>query len=191
MIPKKIFTIWLGEEAPEWIRKCMASHALDGYEHRLITLENCFKESRYVKECLNAHKWVKAVDYLRMHYLYTEGGIYLDADVEVLKPFDDLLDQPMFVGEEENGFVSNAIVGAEAGHPILADFLGKVDRNFIGSGDLIFQPGMFLWTEIVRYSEGVKIYPPDYFLPYNHHKDELNVTANSYTIHHFSKSWVT
>jgi mannosyltransferase OCH1-like enzyme len=189
-IPKRIFTIWLGDKPPEWIEKCMNTHALPGYEHRIITLENCRVESRYLQECLDARAWVKAADYMRAWYLCQEGGIYLDADVEVVKPFDDLLDQSMFVGQEENSFVSNAIIGAKPGHPILIDFLGKVDRNFIGGGDLVFQPGMFLWTEIVRYSPDVRIYPPDFFLPYNHHRDELKVTDNTYTIHHFSKSWI-
>lgn len=190
MIPKRIFTIWLGDEAPQWIQDCMKTHAVPGYEHNLITLENCFRGKRYVQQCIDAKKWAKAADYLRLWYLYTEGGIYLDADAEVLKPFDDLLDQPMFVGEEENNFVSNAIIGSERRHPILEDCLGKMERNFIGGGDLVFQPGMYLWTEVVRYSPGVKIYPPEYFLPFNHHSGELKTTNNTYTVHHFSKSWL-
>ena len=174
---------------PELIAKCVKTHKLPGYEHQLCTLDNCARP-KYVAECIEAKQWAKAADYLRIYYLFHHGGIYLDADVEVLKPFDDLLEQQMFVGEEENHFVSNAIIGSVAHHAILADFLGKVDRNFIGSGDLIFQPGMYLWTEIVRYSKNVRIYPPEYFLPYNHHQDVMKKTENSYTIHYFSKSWL-
>jgi len=190
MIPKRIFTIWLGERAPQWIADCISTHNVPGYEHRLVTLANCFNGTRYIQECIAAEKWAKAADYLRLYYLHKEGGIYLDADTEVIKPFDDLLDQPMFVGKEENEFVSNAIIGSVAGHPILADCLGKMERNFIGGGDLVFQPGMYLWTEVVRYSPDVRIYPPEYFLPYNHHNGEVNITINTYTVHHFSKSWL-
>jgi mannosyltransferase OCH1-like enzyme len=189
MIPKRIFTIWLGDPAPKWIADCVSTHNVPGYEHRLITNSNCFRGGRYINECLEAKLWAKAADYLRLFYLL-EGGIYLDADTEVLKPFDDLLDQDMFVGEEENQFVSNAIIGSKPDHPILLDCLGKMERNFIGGGDLVFQPGMYLWTEVVRYSPGVKIYPPEYFLPYNHHSGEVNITKNTYTVHHFSKSWL-
>lgn len=197
-IPKRIISIWLSKgDTPVLIKKCLETHKQPGYEHVMITLENCYM-GLYVQECLNPGsvckprgRYAKATDYLRMWYLNSLGGIYLDADVEIIKPLDDrLLQDSMFCCEEENGYVSNAIVGSEAGHPILQDYLGKVDRNFIGSGDLIFNPGMFLWTEIVRSSTGVKRYPPDFFLPYNHHLDRLKMTDNTYTIHHFSRSWV-
>lgn len=195
MIPKRIITIWLSDNPvyPELIEKCIATHTIPGYEHHLYTLQNCDKPP-YVAECIKFGKWAKAADYLRMWYLHHDGGIYLDADVEVLKPFDDLLEQPMFVGAEENGFVSNAIVGAVPGHPLIEEYLKIVDDNFKPAGSLIFQPGMFLWTELTRYrhntADDIRIYPPEYFLPYNHHMDRLQVTPNSYTIHHFSRSWV-
>ncbi len=192
-IPKIIWTIWLGGEMPEWIKECVATHDIPGYEHRLITDANTVMFHKYVQDCIESRKYAKAADFLRIWYLEQKGGIYLDADVKVIegKNFNDLLDLEMFVGEEENGFVSNAIIGSRAHHPILQDYLGKVQRNFIGSGDLVFQPGMFLWTEIVKYSLGVKIFAPDVFLPYNHHMDRLLLTENSRTIHYFNKSWIT
>ena len=108
MIPKRIFTIWLDEnrKPPELVRRCIESQKIEGYEHRLITLENCYKDSPYMQQCLTSphlkKRYCKASDYLRMHYLLTEGGIYLDADVEMLpgKNFDALLDCKAFVGTE-------------------------------------------------------------------------------------------
>ena len=87
---KKIFTIWLQEsgEMPEMIRRCVESQKIEGYEFKLITLDNCFRDSKYMRECLDSphlsKRWCKASDYLRMHYLLNEGGIYMDADVEIL-----------------------------------------------------------------------------------------------------------
>lgn len=192
MIPRLVHSIWLSEEPepPALITRCLKTHEIPGYERRMVTLDNCFKGTPYIRECLAAKKWAKAADYLRMHYLYEEGGIYLDADAEVLKPLDQFLDNDIFACEEENGFVSNAIVGSVPRHPIIGDYLGKVERNFKGGGDLVFQPGMFLWTEVVKYSPGIKVYPPEFFLPYNHHLDRLKLTENSHVIHHFAKSWV-
>lgn len=189
-IPKKVWTIWFGDEMPDKIKKCVDTHNIPGYEHHLFTLADIGYIGRYFKECVDSKQWAKACDFFRMYILNDEGGVYLDADVEVIGTFDDLLDNKMFVGSEENGFVSNAIVGSMPNHPILKDYLGKVERNFIGSGDLVFQPGMFLWTEIVRYSPDVNIYPPDFFLPYNHHMDRLLKTENTRCIHWFNKSWV-
>lgn len=191
-IPKRIYTIWIGPEMPELIKKCIDTQKIDGYEHILIDNSNYYR-CRYVDECVSAKKWGKAADYLRMHYLQN-GGIFLDADTEVLKPFDDVLDNEMFVCEEENKFIANGIVGVIPNHPMIKHYLEIVSENFIGSGDLVFQPGMYLWTELVKYSKwssNIRVYPSDWFLPYNHQSNVTNVTENTHTMHFYLKSWLT
>lgn len=191
MIPKVIWNIWIGDEPPELVKKCLASQNLEGYEVRHINNDN-YHHCRYVDECVAAKKYGKAADYLRMYYLQ-QGGIYLDADTEVLKPFDDVLDNEMFVCEERNGFVANGIVGVVPNHPMIAHYLKVVDENFIGSGDLVFQPGMYLWTELVKYSQWssrITIYQPDWFLPYDHQARQTTITENTHTLHHYLKSWL-
>lgn len=196
MIPRRIFTIWLNEDPklPELVERCLESQKSTGYEHRLITLENCFKDNRYLKECSVAKKWAKACDYLRIHYLYTEGGVYLDADVlmEPGKNFDQYLQEKMFCGREKNQYVSNAIIGAESGHPILEKYLKTVEENFIGSGDMVFQPGMFLWTELVTFNPvgEVTILPPPVFLPFDHQTGITEKNGETVCTHLFSKSWL-
>ncbi len=54
----------------------------------------------YVHEAYKARKWAFAADYIRMHALYTEGGIYLDSDVVLLKRLDDFLDNSFFSSME-------------------------------------------------------------------------------------------
>ena len=41
----------------------------------------------FVKEACNLKKWAFACDYIRAYALYHEGGIYLDSDVRVIRPF--------------------------------------------------------------------------------------------------------
>lgn len=196
MIPKIIWTIWVGDaEIPTWVQDCIKTHWIEGYEHRFINSENCYKDAPYVRECLEAKKWAKAADYLRIYYLYNYGGVYLDSDVTVLpgKNFDSFLGDTIFCGLEENGFASNAIIGSVPEHPLMETYLRGVETNFIGSGDMVFQPGMYYWTEMVKFSDhrnDVVKYPPEYFLPYNHHMDRLKLTENSVCIHHFNKSWL-
>lgn len=48
----------------------------------------------WVRQAYERKKYAFAADYIRIYALVTEGGIYLDSDVEVLKPFDDLLHLP-------------------------------------------------------------------------------------------------
>ena len=198
MIPKKIYTMWLNDKPgmPDLVEKCLATHyqILPDYEHEHITLENCDMSSKYVRDCIDAKRWVKASDFLRMHYLYMYGGIYLDADTEVLKSFDDLLDNKFFVCVEHSGTYANGIVGAEAGHPLLGMYLDRIENNFLGSGDLIFEPGIRAFTDLIfianREQLGIKIYDTDYFFPYDHGTGEVKITENTHTFHHYMKSWI-
>lgn len=191
MIPRKIYTIWIGPEMPELIQNCIASQKIEGYEHILIDNSNYY-HCKYVDECVSAEKWGKAADYLRMHYLLN-GGIFLDADTAIIKPFDDVLNNTMFVCEEENKFIANGIIGVVPNHPMIKHYLNIVETNFIGSGDLVFQPGMYLWTELVKYSKwsaDITIYPTDWFLPYNHQNNITTITENTHTMHYYLKSWL-
>lgn len=95
MIPKKIHYCWLSNDPlPEKIQMCIATwkQVMPDYEIKLWNTENFNVSSvQYVKEAFDNRKWAFAADYIRLYALYTEGGFYLDSDVEVLKPFDDFL----------------------------------------------------------------------------------------------------
>lgn len=74
------------------------------YEWKLWNLETFDASAAplYVQEAIKARKWAFAADYIRMYALYTEGGIYLDSDVMVLKPFDDFLHFSFFSSLEHH-----------------------------------------------------------------------------------------
>lgn len=113
----------------------------------------------YVREAFEARKWAFAADYIRMYALYTEGGIYFDSDVKILKPFDDFLDNSFFSSMEyhptqvekdgsaqyidQDGhriadkFISGiqiqaAVMGAEKGCPFVGEVLDWYqDKHFV------------------------------------------------------------
>ena len=77
-----------------------------------------------------AKRWAVAADYVRLYALYTEGGIYLDSDVEVFKSFDPFLNNSFFTGTEPYNIndityydLECAIMGSEKGHPFLKEAL--------------------------------------------------------------------
>ncbi len=195
-IPRRIISIWLSHDPvlPELVARCVASQKALGYEFLEINLENCYKGSKYVNDCIAVKKWAKASDWLRMFYLNELGGIYLDTDCEMEpgKTLDDLLNNKMFVGREKNNFIANGIIGAEAGHPILKDYMDTVERNFIGSGELVFAPGMYLWNEKLQYKPigEVTIYPPAFFLPFDWQSGIMEKTEDTRMVHWFNKSWL-
>ena len=45
----------------------------------------------WVSEAFNVRKYAFAADYIRLYAVYHYGGIYLDMDVEVVKPFSNEL----------------------------------------------------------------------------------------------------
>ncbi|MDD6111608.1 MAG: glycosyltransferase, partial [Prevotellaceae bacterium] len=104
MIPKRIHYCWLSDEPfPRKIRKCMDTWRKTHPDYEIVrwSTENFDVESiPYVKESFEAKKWAFAADYIRMYALYTEGGIYLDSDVVLLKRFDDFLDNSFFSSME-------------------------------------------------------------------------------------------
>lgn len=120
MIPKKIHFCWLsGDEYPPLIKHCLETwhRVLPDYEIVLWdTRRFDINSVDWTREAYHAKKYAFAADYIRFYAVYTEGGIYLDSDVEMLKPFDDLLANRSFIGfEAATGAVEAAIFGAEPG----------------------------------------------------------------------------
>lgn len=120
MIPKKIHFCWLsGDEYPPLIKHCLETwnRVLPDYELILWDTHRFDINSvPWVKEAFEAKKYAFAADYIRLYSVYTEGGIYLDSDVEMLKTFNDLLQYKSFIGfEAATGLIEAAVFGAEKG----------------------------------------------------------------------------
>lgn len=192
MIPKTIFTVWLtdNDTIPVLVAKCIASQRIPGYEHKLITLENCY-HNQYIDDAIKAKQWGKACDYLRIHYLIEEGGIYLDADIEMLpgKDFDRLLNHHLFAGIENNGFVNTAVLGAEKGNSTLANHLMEVDEKFKGDDGLFFESSIEIFTPRILADKNATILAPEYFYPYDHQRNTVDIKDFTICYHHFMKTW--
>ncbi len=200
MIPKKIWSAWFGDDMPPVVDKSLASQ-MDcaekfGYEYRWFSEDSFLKDESlptYIRVAIENKKWVKAVDYLRAWILYHRGGMFLDADQEILpgKNFDDLLHMQMFAGREENGFVGYSLVGSQSGHPLWEEYIKQVEKNFAPLDGLNFQSSMEIFTNLAysaKYGE-VILLDSDFFFPYNHQTGIIKVTKNTRTFHHFMKTW--
>lgn len=137
-IPKKIHWCWLsGDPLPKNIQECVNSwkRVMPDYEFVLWDMNRFNIHSvKFVEDACTARKWAFAADYIRLYALYTEGGIYLDADVMVYRRFDDLLDCAMFSGvvalpaniRPSNNtllsldwYLEAEMIGAEKNHPFI------------------------------------------------------------------------
>lgn len=196
MIPKIIHYCWLsGDEVPESLKNCMKSwkEKLPDYEFMLWDLNRFdIDSSVWVKEAFEAKKYAFAADYIRLYALYNYGGIYMDMDVEVLKPFDDMLDREYMLAYEDKNRIEAGIMGSEpkAGwlEKCLEYYEGKhfVEKN----GKINNRPLPMILNDILKkYSPGMNIMGTDVFTTKSLETGIINVTENSYTIHHFAGSW--
>jgi len=130
MIPKVIHYCWFGRgEMPELEARCLNSwkvHMPD-WKYVLWNEESFSIESAplYVRQAYEAKKYAFVSDYVRLWALKQYGGLYLDTDVEVLKPFDDLMDQTAFMGFEESlaHLPGTCVIGCELGSEWPQDML--------------------------------------------------------------------
>ena len=107
MIPKIIHYCWVGNAPkPKSVLYCIESWKkfCPDYEIREWNESNYdFTKNKYMKQAYEAKKWGFVPDYARLDIIYEYGGIYLDTDVEIIRSFDELLDQEAFMGFEETG----------------------------------------------------------------------------------------
>ena len=104
MIPKIIHYCWFGKGLmPQSQKKCiegwkklMPDYAIMRWDESSFDLER-FPLAKYACE---VKKYALASDVCRYNVLSKYGGIYLDTDVEILRPFDDLLNVDFFIGFE-------------------------------------------------------------------------------------------
>lgn len=104
MIPKVIHYCWFGgKEKSPFIKKCMATwrKVMPDYTWKEWNETNFDLESvPFVRDAYKAKKWAFVADYIRLYALYTEGGVYMDTDVKVLRPFDEFLKYDFFSSHE-------------------------------------------------------------------------------------------
>lgn len=106
MIPKIIHLCWFSNDPfPVEIKVCLDTwkRLLPDYKVRRWTYQDAKAIGcRFIDEALEAKKWAFAADAVRFYALYSEGGIYMDSDIFILKRFDYLIPEHGFVTFQEN-----------------------------------------------------------------------------------------
>ena len=208
-IPKVIHYCWFGKgEMPKIAKKCIKSWEkyCPAYEIICHNEDNFdLSQNRYMREAYEAKKWAFVSDFARLKIIYDNGGIYLDTDVELIKPIDDLLINKGFMGFDEKGIVATGLgFGAEKGNEIIGEFLKDYDDiPFVledGSFDLTPCPDRNT-DALVRLGMDIKntnqtfmdmvFLPREYLCPMDYYTGKKTITNNTYSIHHYSASWTS
>ncbi len=207
MIPKIIHFCWFGKEKiPITAIKCLNTWKkfLPEYELKLWD-ENSFdiNSNPYVQEAYLSHKYAFVTDYVRLYALCHFGGIYMDTDVEIVKSLNDLLHLPGFVGFESETEVQTAIMACEKNNEWVKEQLSWYEgKHFLredGTPDftsnveiisgIMAANGFALNNTYQVYKNCMHIFPKDYFCPKSR-SGKINITQNTYCIHHFAGTWL-
>ncbi len=208
MIPKIVHYCWFGgKEKPEQIQKCIESwhEHLVGYkfiEWNEATFDVDFNQ--YTKQAYESKKYAFVSDVARIIALQQYGGIYMDTDVEVLKPLDSILEYPCVLGFEVKNFVATSFMACQPNHPLINLFINEYNgiQFYNQDGSINFSTNVTKLTDILtkkglirnnkkQYLEdGIVVFPKEYFSPYDYINCNLETTGNSYCIHYYYVSWM-
>ncbi len=208
MIPKIIHGIWFSDDPmPELYQRCLESwrkYAPD-YEIKIWNLKTYKPELCLFFDQAIAHRnWSFASDYARADLLYRFGGIYMDLDVEMLRPIDDLLYNDAYMGFESLDRIEcGSGMGAKPGHPILREICESYEnRPYLkmdGSWDNSTCPVRY--TQVIekhgliknggfQFVDDITIYPFEVLTGKSFDTGIIYNTELSYTLHHHNGSWI-
>ena len=206
MIPKIIHYVWLGgEELPNEAKKCIESWKKFCPDYVIKEWnESNFPINQYLyaAEAFQKKKWAFVSDVVRLYALVTEGGIYLDTDVELVSSLNEFLTEIAFSGFESDMGVPTGLMGCECGYSLFKDLLDEYENiHFIrenGSLDLTTNVTRItkacLKKGLIQNNQkqtiaGFTLYPKEYFCPINLKSGKLETTQNTKAIHWFAGSW--
>ena len=208
-IPKVIHYCWFGgNPLPESALKCIESWKKYFPDFKIIEWNETnfnVNEIAYTKEAYERKKYAFLSDFARFAVLYLYGGLYFDTDVEVIKSFEPILKNGPFMGcEKETAFSVAAGLGLgvnakseiykELTESYLNDrFIKEDGSNNIKTivertTEILCKYGLKNTSEI-QTVEGIMIYPKEYFCPKIMDSDEMVITENTYSIHHYDATW--
>lgn len=203
--------IWLGDKKiPEPLVKCMRTC----YEHHPTWKHMVWTEDNMPSPFVFKNEWnldnnlARKSDLLRLQVLYNHGGVYLDTDMECIKPIDELLNgyrfvmcsecgNPFYEKNCEESHLNNAMIASTKNNLIVGNIMLEFKRRYRNVDIKEKEP-----LEYVAHLSGpdvfnhfrqkldtlkqVKIYPSEYFYPIHYsNKKKMkywNIPTNPLTL---------
>lgn len=207
MIPKKIHYCWFGNVTkPKKVLNMIENwkSSMPDYEIIEWNESNVPFLNEFAKNALEEKQWAFVSDYVRLCVLKMYGGIYLDTDVEIIKPFDDLLMNRSFLCLESDRSICTAVIGAESQLSWINDLISIYDQceddgkykiiDLVPNSNFFY---IYFEKEYSRISEkgpcffeDITIYTSEYFSPIDFNTKKIILTENTFAIHHFSATWL-
>jgi mannosyltransferase OCH1-like enzyme len=187
VIPKTIHHIWVGPDPlPEELRPYVESWKRyhPDWEHRFWSEDN-LPEDPVRPEVLNRLRSpVERSDMLRIEILNRHGGVYVDTDLECLRPIDEELAGEPIVGTTfKPDRVTNTFLASEPNHPLLERALDEMrPREFHGFDKNVAGPPFL--AELIKDFPDMKLLEPRLLFPATPEEQETAIA-----IHHMTRTW--
>ncbi len=207
MIPKTIHYCWFGRNPKSesvlryiqtWKEKMPDYTIKEWNEENFDVNYNAFTQEAYF-----AQKYAFVSDVARLYALVSDGGIYLDTDIIVLKHFpDELLNQKGFAGFEHEFFIGTGVMACEKGNDIIREFLSFYEtKHFFENFRFNQTPNVQYFTSLLKSKgliinnkqqdiAGFLIYPQDIFCCKDCRTLQTYNNDKSLSIHDFAGTWI-
>lgn len=207
MIPKVIHYCWFGRnEKPQVVLECISTWRKFFPGWKIIEWnEDNYDLSgiQYIEDAYKLKKWAFVSDLVRLDVLYKYGGIYLDIDVDFIKPLPDVfLSYKGFMGFEYTKTIAPGLIfGVEKNNSFVKMILDSYDgERFYYNKNGIYKTINTRITEalckqgLIRNNKyqvvgDFHIFPSEYFCGYNTDIREPEITENTICWHHYLGSW--
>ena len=219
MIEKKIYYVWIGNaKKPDIFYKCLESWKKNLLDFEIIEIneknfdmKTHLAKNRFFRECYERRLWAYVSDYMRVHFMYENSGIYVDTDMEIIKDLTPILEgkdefskngkMNFFIGYEDEKHISVGIFGTTKHNEVLKD-IKDFYENDISKKPIWTIPKIFTYTFEKKYNLSGKrenvlkngeivIFPKEYFYPYGFkevYSDDC-IKPETYGIHWWNDSW--
>ncbi|MCL2804572.1 MAG: hypothetical protein FWD26_01355 [Treponema sp.] len=207
MIEKIIHYIWIGnKEIPQKYQSFIQGWQDLHPDWEIIkwNKENFDCQSHpWVKAAIEQENWSLASDVIRSYALLNYGGVYLDTDIELLKPLDELTaENDFFIGYESDFWFGSAVLGSKKGHRLIKEvhdrYLSPCEKinsnsnmmtvfNFSAATKRLYNPKLDGKTK--KLEDNVKLFSSEYFYPKNYITHRIKITENTIAVHHLSSNW--
>lgn len=158
MIPKIIHYCWFGgKPLPKEVKEYMATwrQHFPGFEIKQWDESNFDVDAlEYTRQAYFAKKYAFVSDVARLYALVQEGGLYLDTDILIKKPFpEEWLDLNGFGSFEHDSYVETGLIASEAGNKFIKGFLDSYKEQ------KFFKGVMFdMTTNVIRFTRFMQSY---------------------------------